>query len=214
MRTIEYNLPVLFPTRAHLYQEEQKSNGCILLLHGFNQDAKTIYEDIKSVLPSNKMIVSLEAPLPVPQKRKEKWFLGFSWYIFDFNKKDFIYSPELANTLTEGYLKKLSLWDSIDTIVGFSQGGYTAPFIASSLPNINKVIGINCRFRHEEFKDNPNQLNLVAIHGSNDQMVNPNEAIESYKKIVQNVEDQKIIVVEGSGHFIDENLLKALSSQL
>ena len=40
------------------------------------------------------------------------------------------------------------------------------------------------------------------------------QVIESYKKIVQNVEDQKIIVVEGSGHFIDENLLKALSSQL
>ena len=53
-------------------------------------------------------------------------------------------------------LKNLNLLNKELFIIGYSQGGYLAPFVGLKCPNTSAVIGINCNYKTEFFNQKIN----------------------------------------------------------
>ena len=85
------------------------------------------------------------------------------------------------------------------TIIGYSQGGYLAPFVGEKIPQTKHVIGVNCRFRFDKLPDKLN-FKIDGIHGEQDENVDPLRAKESFGVLKDRGASGGFYIVEKEGH--------------
>ena len=197
--TLEMNLPCDYLLKTC------ESPEVVILIHGYNQDANRFYKKLKPALPNNKNILVPNGPFPIPKFVKDHYEIGFSWYFFDKNSKTYFIDQTPAREFLKNLLHKLGFLDKSVTIVGYSQGGYLAPFLGQSLPNTQQVIALAAEYL-PKLNDQQVKFRCDSIFGSNDEFVNPNHIAENFKalKLKQKTSG------EISGHQIDENYLSRL----
>ncbi len=199
------------------YQLKGNDNNkqLIVLLHGYGQNSDIIYEDLKDIIDrSDSLWLIPNAPFPIPKVRQESILYRFAWYFYDRFKEEYFIDFQIPSDLLSGLINE-NYKDYQVIIVGYSQGGYLAPFAASKIHNIKKVIGINCNFRFD-LMDFKIKHDLIHIHALNDQLVDYHNAYHSLKKIQSHNEDKKVIhiKVENGLHEITDLIRDELTTYL
>jgi predicted esterase len=191
----------------------------ILLLHGFAERARRILKVLGPSLPQDSCLLAPNAPFPLPKKifpenGNPYYQIGFAWYFFDDIKEEFYIDYSYpAHWLTK-LLAHLELNHRPLIIIGYSQGGYLAPFVALENPQTIGVIGINCRFRHDMLSPSPPSYPLYALHSVKDDKVCPKRAKSSFNELVTRGYRGEFLEVNSTGHDIDKSMLDELKQTM
>ena len=162
---------------------DKKASRIYLLLHGYGQNCDSIFDSLKSSLPQNALVLIPNGPFPQPQKTSKGLSLNFAWYFYDNIRNTYYIDYQLPANILKELVQTLHLEKIPMTIIGFSQGGYLAPFAANMISSVDHVIGIACRFCHERL-DRIN-YKIDGIHGKLDSIVDPNRAKKSHKEMIK-----------------------------
>ncbi|MCO4753055.1 MAG: hypothetical protein KC478_01165 [Bacteriovoracaceae bacterium] len=187
--------------------ENDEYDEVVLLLHGFQLNGYFMFKRFEKRFGPKVKVIAPNAPFIVPLKKDQGWEARYGWYFYDSDTRNFYinYDPA-ANWLSE-LLKDLNSNNSPVTIIGYSQGGYIAPKVAELVPEVKKVVGINCIFRSERFKIKKNTT-YSQVHGNEDTLVAFTEARSEFLRLKElGVEGEFIEVCED--HFLNGNLIKA-----
>ena len=169
-------------TDFHL-QGNKKAKRIYLLLHGYEQNCDVITSSLTSSLPEDSLILAPNGPFPLPKKTPDGLLLKFAWYFYDNIRNTYHIDYKLPATILKGLVQSLHMDNIPMTVIGFSQGGYLAPFVGNMISSVDHVIGIACRFCHERLgKIN---FKIDGIHGMQDLIVDPKRAKASHEKLIQ-----------------------------
>ena len=185
----------------------------VILLHGFQQTGKNIYQQLETVLDSKYQVLVPTAPFPVPFKTALGYQMGFTWYFYNPATNSYFLDMDFPLNYIKSLVGELDLLKRNTIIIGYSQGGYLAPFLGTKLEKVSQVIGINCRFRDEAL---PLALpfRLDGIHGKADPLVDPIRAEQCHQAIMERGNRGTFRTLEHAGHEIGQRALKALAEQL
>ncbi len=191
-----------------LHQLNIVSNGAndpkhiYILLHGYSESGFKIYKRLGHKIDQQQKDVLVLAPdglFPLPKsfpldtkilKSKEELLQGFAWYFYHAVTDQFLIDYDIpAQTLAQWIqtvLESHQLSSDNLTIIGYSQGGYLAPFLGEALEMLslspNKVIGINCSFREDKLQKVPN-FPLSQIQGKEDKIIDTKLCFERFQKL-------------------------------
>ena len=192
------------------FSPEKNIKKTVILLHGYLQHGGVFFDQWLSSIGRENIdyrIISINAPFPIVTKKEDQSFrVGFSWYFYDSQNKEFLITHDSATSFIEEGLKKIISPDSPLTIIGYSQGGYLAPFVAQQINAVDQVIGINAHFRAEYLQMRPLNFQLDAIHGDNDEVVSCEDSMRSHQALMTKASGQ-FVRLEGKGHQMDQGLI-------
>jgi predicted esterase len=157
-------------TSVDVICREGSSNKTIVLLHGFRQTNSWIYKNLQEYIPKEYTIICPNGPYLVPRRNPNLMDRVFAWYFFNNKINKYLVPIEDSVRIVLETIKKFSPINNEIIVVGFSQGGYIAPFIAKELALAKDCIQICARIRTELLKEKYN-FNLHAIHGEQDKLV-------------------------------------------
>lgn len=134
-----------------------ESDSLFVFLHGYSQDMSFLYnyynKDCKKLGHHS---VFLQAPFPLVGRfpldttpDKKKLLSGYAWYFYDASTEEYLIPYTTPVSWIKNFLEQQFSNKTNIVIIGYSQGGYLAPFLAEQLTNIKKIIGINCSFRYD-----------------------------------------------------------------
>lgn len=182
-----------------------------VLLHGYEENAQRIFDKISPVIPADAHVFAANGPFPIPRKVEGNYRIGFSWYFYDFAQKEYYIDMQVALKLLYKSVLDLNLQEHEITVIGFSQGGYLAPFLGLQFLNTKKVIGIGCEYLVGEFLQ-PMPFAISAIHGKKDSVVSIEAAQSSFVQIKNN--SGNFYALENTEHRLDSDVLSALKKLL
>lgn len=179
-----------------------------LLLHGYQQSARSLYAKLEPRLPQDAAVLAPNGPYPMPERRDGGYRVGYSWYFYDNTRDEYFIDMEVGLQFVDHLIQKLGLADLPTTLIGFSQGGYLAPFAASRLKRSEQVIGIASRFLEEEL---PLQLpfRLDAVHGAEDDVVPIQESRSSHRFFLDAGTRGEFVSIPGAGHRATPEIIDA-----
>lgn len=209
MKTIIETRKLPYPL-TRVQSKDELKGPITLLLHGFMQTAQTISQQLQEAI-SGHSFLSIQAPFPVFRPREGSYNLGYTWFFYDPKTSQYLMPREFGIDFLLHALQELNITDQVQRIIGFSQGGYLAPFIASKLPHVEQVIGIHARFRHEDLLQKY-AFRLDQIHGEKDQVVDPVNSRESHEKILDLGNSGQFHLMPKVGHEINSLVLEKLKS--
>ena len=166
----------------------------ILYLHGFGENIKLFQKRCSRFMDLNAYHLFIQGPYPLYDHSRNKtvsnW--GRSWYLYDGKRKQFTKSLELTSEFIQGIIDNLIQFINVSKIcvVGYSMGGYQAShFALTRWKHVNDLVVVGGRIKteilNESIWDNLKHMDILAIHGKNDDKVEykgQEEAINSLKK--------------------------------
>lgn len=193
----------------YLYREG--NDVLVVLLHGYGQNARGILKLLEDVIPSECSLLVPNGPFPLPTKARTAESLGFAWYFYDSSKDEFYIPYSVPTQLITGLLTALNLNQKKVIVLGYSQGGYLAPFVGEKIQNLEMVISINASFRYE-FMEEKRDFPIHAINGKVDDIVEPLLAKQRHEKLIKMGHRGNFHLVDDSAHRIDDNIKAVLKS--
>jgi predicted esterase len=173
----------------------------ILLLHGFREQGAVLFSRLRSCFREDDLLLAPDAPFPAVMQTAAGLYQGFSWYFFDAESSTYLTPMEPAVRTLRALVERLQLSALPKWVVGYSQGGYLAPFIADRLERVERVVGLNCRFRDEALRA-PLAYRLDGLHGALDETVDPERARRSHAALTLGEGAGEFHSIAGNGHEI------------
>lgn len=214
---------------SHVGESESEGSDVILLLHGYGESSEYFFEKLKSTLQlaydsnnwgdpqvgraTSSIIVVPNGPFFVPIQTAKGHRKGYSWYFYDSKTDEYIVDMTAAVNYIDEILKLENLKEKSLKIIGYSQGGYLAPFIGLAQKQTREVIGMSCKFLVDEFESTPT-FRMTAIHGSRDEVVEFKGAEESIDKLKSKDVHAELLKVADGGHRLESQHLKVLQRTL
>jgi predicted esterase len=188
----------------YLLSQPEHPKELILLLHGYTESGQKIFDRLEKYLPDSAAVLAPCGLFPIPQRiggdtQKVEYEMGYSWYFYNFHTDQYVIDMEPAIQYLVGLVHELKLMHLPLRIIGFSQGGYLAPFVGLSLSETIQVIGISCRFLEDELPRIP-LFRLDAIHGEQDTVIECGPAQESHRRLIQKGAHGKFISLPNVAH--------------
>ncbi|MCM2277412.1 MAG: hypothetical protein NDJ89_04995 [Oligoflexia bacterium] len=183
-----------------------------LLLHGYEQSGAYFFRKCAGTIAAadpEALIVAPNGIFPLPRKEGDRYTVGFSWYFYDFSSDEYFIGMEPAVVFLQGLVARLEARELPVTLIGFSQGGYLAPFAAQAIPAVDRVIGIGCRFLEREVEGEL-RFRLDAIHGARDELVPWQPTRRSFDAFQARGAKGEFILLPETGHRMDEAAKDAL----
>lgn len=219
---------VLVPLEARLHlraaagsdtskDAENVARRVILLLHGYEQDGAGLLKRCAAALPADALAVAPDGLFPLPRKVERRYRVGFSWYFYDPYQDEYFVDPAPGVAFLRAVLERINPQRLPVTVVGFSQGGYLAPFLAQVQSEIDQVIGMGCQFLEDEFDVRAlaaRGCRMDAIHGARDEVVAPEAAKRSHQALKRAGVPGEFRLLEATGHKIDEAMRERLAELL
>ena len=185
----------------------------VLLLHGLHERGLRIYRKLVRYLPSNALILSPNAPFPLPREKAGRTEYGFCWYFYDRQTKSYFLNQELAVSWLKNFLESKNVSHLPLTIIGFSQGGYLAPMLGHALPSTRLVLGLGCEFRDNLVSDEI-KFPLIGLHGEKDTIVNVAHSRSDAEKLQAKNLPVSWEMIPDTGHEISERMGERVKSIL
>lgn len=187
----------------------RETEELILLLHGYEQRGQTLLDKFAEACPSTARILAPNGPFPLPRKSGNSFKVGYSWYFYDPGQDEYFIDMKTSVRALSSAIDTLGLKSIPKRIVGFSQGGYLAPFVALALKNVKQVIGISCDYLIDEL---PETLNFRwdGIHGDQDEIVGITEPQLSHSRLEGMGIAGKFHILEGVGHELSEGVVNTV----
>ena len=200
-------------TVRYQIREVPRPSRSVILLHGFGQTGSEILAKLTETLAEDDFALAPDAPFPFPQREAGSLGEGFAWYFFDPVTNRYLNSMDAALEYLAAWYEQAVPRELPIAIAGYSQGGYLAPFLGLRLPRVERVTGINCRFRSEAL---PARLpfRLDAVHGSDDKLVDMERARACHGAIMAEGNAGCFQSVAGAGHGLNEAIRAAVRSSL
>jgi predicted esterase len=194
----------------------ERPKQLVLLLHGYAESGRKIFKLLEPQIGSDAVVLAPNGPFPMPRRIPNGYAVGFSWYFYDDSRDEYFIDMELGLTYLRGVVTGLGLDHLPLTVIGFSQGGYLAPFLGQSLTQTRHVIGIGCEFLAEELKAGI-PFRIDAMHGGKDDVVSASRAQSSHTKLLGRVAAQVSIKGEfrlfpETGHEISQEIQASVKS--
>ncbi len=191
-------------TPEHLY----------ILLHGYGESAQSMLQHFKPLINENKNTICVpNGPFPIPKYDRKckppRWKIIYAWYFFDSSNQTYFINQDYAVSFLYELIIKLNLQKVPCTIIGFSQGGYLAPFVGNVINTCKRVIGINCEFK-DKLLPKILPFELIGINGEDDLVVDPINAKKSHQKIINAGNKGNFQLLKNTGHDINSNILQAI----
>lgn len=193
------------------YRESALSDSRLfLLLHGFQQNGAGMYRRCISALPEDAAVLAPCGPYPLPKRVEGRYSVGYSWYFYDMFRDEYFIDMEVGKAYLRSLLTNLGLQERPTTIIGFSQGGYLAPFFAMEHSSVDQVIGIGCQFLDEEIDaalkargHSAVSFRMDQIHGARDAIVEPENARASHRRLTERGVKGEFHLLPEAEHKID-----------
>lgn len=184
-----------------------------ILLHGYQQNAALLDRKLAPAIPPEDAYLALNGPYPLPERTETGFRVGFAWYFYNPATDEYYIDMRVATRLIAEAVRSLGFEDLPKTLIGFSQGGYLAPFAASELRGVTQVVGIACRFLVEELPGTP-AFRVDAIHGTEDEITPCLPSRECHMALVRSGVQGKFIELPGVAHRITPEVVDALKTLL
>jgi predicted esterase len=205
-----------FIERKALVRSEIISNDisspkqCILLLHGYGEKGSKIFKILKDHLPQDALILAPTGYYPIAEKLESRFRVGYAWYFFDTFTKEYLIDQTGPAEFLSQYINELKIEHLPLTIIGFSQGGYLAHFVAQHLKQTQKVIGIGCGFR-KDLLQSKLDFKIYQIHGAVDSKVDIINAKNLFETILPQTKGGEFIQVADTDHEINRAVIQEVS---
>jgi predicted esterase len=195
--------------------ENIKPARLVVLLHGFSLRGEWMYRKLERVIAEDAIVIAPSGPFPLIQRSSDgrRYELGYSWYFYDPHADEYLIDMKVGADFVRGLLKHLRLDHLPTTLIGFSQGGFLAPFVAAGLPNCSQVIGIAAQFLSEEIPGSTH-YRMDQIHGELDDTVLLADAESSHLRLKERGVAGDFKPIAGLGHKIDDQVREALRELL
>jgi predicted esterase len=171
----------------------------VLLIHGYGQTAKGFADQVLGFL-GDRSACAVQAPFPVPVRATSGTQVGYSWYAYDPATNTFHIPISTGVDFLCRTLEHFQVIEKVRRIIGFSQGGYVAPFVGLKLPYVEQVIGINCRFKDEELGRSEISFRIDAVNSENDSIVDCAKARASHQKLIELGSTGTFTILPGATH--------------
>ncbi|PWN07475.1 alpha/beta hydrolase [Rhodohalobacter mucosus] len=186
-----------------------ESKPLIVYLHGFGENAETFRNECEELLgiPAYHLFIQAPYPLYDRSRKKEVSEWGRAWYLYDGNQSQFTRSLELASEFIQEVIDNLLKVISVSRICvfGYSMGGYLAGYFAlTRWKHVNELIVVGARIKSEVLNDkweHVKHLNVLALHGSEDDKVKPDPQQAEIDKMKENGVRAEFILVGESHSF-------------
>jgi predicted esterase len=167
-----------------------------LLLHGYSERGekmmKRLGKRLETMATKTNQKLLILAPngfYPMPKSFpldgrpiSDDLLQGFAWYFYDQAKDKFLIDYEVPALTLANLLKEHNPNKVPTTIIGYSQGGYLAPFVGLAFEHTTHVIGLNCSFRTELFSTLPS-FRLDQIQGQKDTIIDTALCSQRFEKL-------------------------------
>lgn len=165
----------------------------IVYLHGYKQNISYFRKKTENLLSLNAYHLFIQAPYPVYDEKHERkvadW--GRAWYLYDGDQQQFVKSLELASEFVQEVIDNILNHIEVSrlAVIGYSMGGYLAGYFAlSRWKHVNELVVIGGRIKTEVFEDRRGtygHMNVLALHGSDDESVKSEPQRESARALEQ-----------------------------
>ncbi len=201
----------------------------VLLLHGYSEDGTKIFRrlgrHLEEKFASENKKVAILAPnglYPMPKafplakeiKTAEDLLQGFAWYFYHAATNTFLIDYKVPSQTLGGWLHEINPKKVPVTIIGYSQGGYLAPFVALNYHQyapVKRVVGINCAFREDLMKEVPH-FPMHLVQGDQDTIIETALAKERFEKLIERGMTGSYHSVEGADHKLTPDIAQTVSS--
>jgi len=200
-------------TSRYVFEKGTDPETLYLLLHGYSLSGEAAYKQFSSALPKGAMVLAPNGPFPVPVSEGRGYKVGFSWYFYETNTDEYYINMKLGCSYLAQLLRDLGLNSVSKKVIGYSQGGYLAPFAAEEMKNVTHLIGVNCQFLDEELNEPPKFI-IDSVQGQEDDIVNPEISRRSHEKLVGRGAHGKYVLVPGAGHGVTPSITDAVAELL
>jgi predicted esterase len=170
-----------------LYEQgEPGPKPLIVYLHGFGQDIKIFEQQTKALHHFNAYHLYIQGPYADYRGIEREDKRGFGWYLYGGKQGSFEKSLEYSSEFIQGVIDSLIPFIKVTrcVVIGYSMGAYQAGYFGfTRWKHTNELIMINGRLKVEFFKERNwekrKHLNILAIHGSKDEIVSGQEQKDS-----------------------------------
>ncbi len=194
-----------------------KPKALILFLHGYTDHSgsflKRLFPDSWPSVFEDTAILAPNGPFPVPVRSEDGWREAYSWYFYDDKLAKMVISPETATLGCEQLLLKLGYESTPTIIVGFSQGGYLAPHLASRLKSVREIIGVGTGYR-EDYYPAKSPWRLTGIHGTEDDVFPVAAARQNYARVLRNTQGGEFFEVPKLGHIASPDVGRIIEDRV
>ncbi|MEO5969054.1 MAG: hypothetical protein ABIQ95_03935 [Bdellovibrionia bacterium] len=198
---------------VELESSGKEEKELILILHGYLQKGESLVHVLSDACPKDSRVLAPNGPFPIPRKTESGYKVGYSWYFHDPVQNDYFVDMRTSIRFLCSAIDALGLSDIPKRIIGFSQGGYLAPFVGNAMKNVRQVIGISSGFLMDEL---PTRLNFRwdGIHGDQDEVVDCEGALLAHSKLATMGITGDFHVLHGIGHELNEQVVDKLKAVL
>ncbi|MDZ7719523.1 MAG: alpha/beta hydrolase [Balneolaceae bacterium] len=192
---ISGNTPFCIDVPYKLIETGQKNTAkpLIVYLHGFNDNIEGFRSRCSQIVRKFEAYhLFIRGPYPLYEKRSAKkakdW--GASWYLYDGDQKQFLSSLEKTSGFLDHVIDELK--NSVDykrlCLIGYSMGGYLAGYYAMTrTKSVHDLIVAGARIKTEILNEDwelISHLNILALHGKRDKLVDYKPQRSEIKKMV------------------------------
>lgn len=198
--------------------KKKDAKPMILYLHGFGDNIKTFRDKCKPFLDIPAYHLFVQGPYPLYDRSRNKnvsdW--GRAWYLYDGNRGQFIKSLELTSEFIQEIIDNLLNVVNINRlcVVGYSMGGYLAGYFGlTRWKHVNDMIVIGARIKTEvlhENWENVKHLNVLALHGKDDDSVLPGPQKAEIEKMKKNGIHSELKLLDENHSFGDRYVDEAI----
>ena len=191
----------------------------VLFLHGYGSNGSDLIslKDYFHLNQSETEFISPNAPEPC-----EFNFFGYQWFALRERsveeiqaglKSAFFYLDEIVKDIK----KKFQVNSDQISILGFSQGSMLATYYAlqneDTFQNIFSLSGSLPKKILEEIELKKNNTKYLIFHGKIDDVVSPNQAIETHSFLSDQKIKSQLIMDDNCGHSISPLAIEAINNQ-
>jgi predicted esterase len=179
----------------------------MVYLHGYGSNIKTFAKSCGPLMDIQAYHLFIQGPYPLYDRtgRNTVSNWGHAWYLYDGKRKQFIKSLEITSEFIQEILDNLIKFIDVSRlcVLGYSMGGYLAGYFSlTRWKYVNDLIVAGARIKTEILQesdwDNLNHMNILAVHGINDDKTdyrNQKKEIELFQK--KNISAKMVLLNEG-----------------
>ncbi len=170
-----------------LYEQgEAGPKPLIVYLHGFGQDNSVFEQQTKALHNIKAYHLYIQGPYADYRGIEREDKRGFGWYLYSGKQGSFEKSLEYSSEFIQGVIDSLIPFIKVTrcAVIGYSMGAYQAGYFGfTRWKHTNELVMIGGRLKVEFFKERNwekrKHLNILALHGSKDEIVSGKEQKES-----------------------------------
>lgn len=191
----------------------------VLFLHGYGSNGSDLIslKDYFHLNQTETEFISPNAPEPC-----EFNFFGYQWFALSDRSEEeiqaglksaFFYLDDIVKDIK----KKFQINSDQISILGFSQGSMLATYYAlqseDTFQNIFSLSGSLSKKILEKIELKKNNTKYLIFHGKIDDVVSPNQAIETHSFLSDQKINSQLIMDDNCGHSISPLAIEAINNQ-